>query len=413
MRLGHRLFVPALVIPFGTLALSLAQPYSPWATLDRSAFTLIALAFACFVATLAALWLTRSSPRNAVGEASRLLDALSLGRAAADAARDARRACSPRPASATRSRHIVAAAIPTDSRASHACSPIAFGMVAFTVIMGNAFAAFPVMMAGIGLPLLIGQHHAHAAALGALGMLTGYCGTLLTPMAANFNIVPAALLELRDPNGVIRAQWPTALVLLAVNFAMLWLFSPVSKREPIALVTGFAPFGGESVNPSQLIAQALHGQTIAGHRVVGATLPTEFASSLLVLNDLLKRHRPALVLAVGQAGGRAEISLERIAVNLIDARIPDNTGAQPIDIAVVENAPNAYFSTLPLKAMLAELQQAGIPAVLSHSAGTFVCNQVFFGLAHALQGGANACAAVSSMCRTCPSRRRGMRVRRA
>jgi len=159
----------------------------------------------------------------------------------------------------------------------------------------------------------------------------------------------------------------------------------VSKREPIALVTGFAPFGGESVNPSQLIAQALHGQTIAGHRVVGATLPTEFASSLLVLNDLLKRHRPALVLAVGQAGGRAEISLERIAVNLIDARIPDNAGAQPIDIAVVENAPNAYFSTLPLKAMLAGLQDAGIPAVLSHSAGTFVCNQVFFGLAHALQ----------------------------
>jgi pyroglutamyl-peptidase len=159
----------------------------------------------------------------------------------------------------------------------------------------------------------------------------------------------------------------------------------MTKRTPTALVTGFAPFGDESVNPSQLIAQELDGQTIAGHRVVGATLPTEFASSLLVLDDLLRRHRPALVLAVGQAGGRAEISLERIAVNLIDARIPDNTGAQPIDVAVVEKAPNAYFSTLPLKAILAELRQAGIPAVLSHSAGTFVCNQVFFGLAHALQ----------------------------
>jgi len=221
-RLGHGLFVPALVIPFGTLALSLAQPYSPWATLDRSAFTLIALAFACIVATLAALWLTRAHPRHAIGEASRLLDALSwaallpmllamLG--AVFAATGVGEAIA----------HLVAAAIPTQSPT--ACLfAFAFGMVAFTVVMGNAFAAFPVMMAGIGLPLLIGQHHAHAAALGALGMLTGYCGTLLTPMAANFNIVPAALLELRDPNGVIRAQWPTALALLVVNVALLWFF---------------------------------------------------------------------------------------------------------------------------------------------------------------------------------------------
>jgi len=157
------------------------------------------------------------------------------------------------------------------------------------------------------------------------------------------------------------------------------------KRAPVALVTGFAPFGGETVNPSQLIAQELHGRTIAGHRIVGATLPTEFATSLATLAELLKRHRPALVLALGQAGGRAEISLERIAVNLIDARIPDNAGAQPVDIAVVENAPNAYFSTLPVKAMLAGLRHAGIPAALSHSAGTFVCNQVFFGLADMLR----------------------------
>jgi len=157
------------------------------------------------------------------------------------------------------------------------------------------------------------------------------------------------------------------------------------KQTPgVALVTGLAPFAGETVNPSQLIAQELDGDIIAGHRIVGATLPTEFATSLVALKELLQRHKPTLVLAVGQAGGRAEISLERVAVNLIDARIADNAGAQPIDLAVVENAPNAYFSTLPLKAMLAGLQQAGIPAALSHSAGTFVCNQVFFGLAHAL-----------------------------
>lgn len=158
----------------------------------------------------------------------------------------------------------------------------------------------------------------------------------------------------------------------------------MKKREPVALVTGFAPFGGEAVNPSQLIAQALHDRTIARHRIVGATLPTEFAKSLDALEDLLDRHKPDLVLAVGQAGGRAEISLERVAINLIDARIADNAGAQPVDIRVVDNAPNAYFSTLPIKAMLAALQRADIPAALSHSAGTFVCNQVFYGLAHAL-----------------------------
>jgi uncharacterized membrane protein len=98
------------------------------------------------------------------------------------------------------------------------------GMAVFTIIMGNAFAAFPVMMAGIGLPLLITRHGANPAVLGAMGMLTGYCGTLVTPMAANFNVVPAILLELRDPYGVIRAQWPTALVLLATNLVLMSVF---------------------------------------------------------------------------------------------------------------------------------------------------------------------------------------------
>ncbi|MDE2085132.1 MAG: pyroglutamyl-peptidase I [Xanthomonadaceae bacterium] len=152
------------------------------------------------------------------------------------------------------------------------------------------------------------------------------------------------------------------------------------NRTPKALVTGFDPFGGEPVNPSQQISQALDGQIIAGHRIVGAILPTEFGASLPALEKLLRKHRPTLVLALGQAGGRAGISLERVALNLIDARIPDNAGLQPVDMAVVENAPNAYFSTLPIKAMLAALCAAGIPAALSQTAGTFVCNQVFFGL---------------------------------
>ena len=150
------------------------------------------------------------------------------------------------------------------------------------------------------------------------------------------------------------------------------------------LVTGFEPFDGETVNPSQQIARALDATTIAGHRVIGASLPTEFARALATLEELIDRHRPGLVIALGLAGGSAGISLERVAVNLIDARIPDNAGAQPVDVAVVENAPNAYFSTLPIKAMRTRLLQAGIPAAISHSAGTFVCNQVFFGLAHRL-----------------------------
>jgi len=115
---------------------------------------------------------------------------------------------------------LVAAVIPIDDRIACLLA-FAFGMVLFTVIMGNAFAAFPVMMAGIGLPLLVLRHGAHPAILGALGMLTGYCGTLLTPMAANYNIVPAVLLELSDTNAVIRAQVPTALALLVFNVVLM------------------------------------------------------------------------------------------------------------------------------------------------------------------------------------------------
>lgn len=153
---------------------------------------------------------------------------------------------------------------------------------------------------------------------------------------------------------------------------------------PVALVTGFDPFGGETVNPSFEIARALDGETIAGHRIVGAELPTDFARSLPALDALLRKHRPVLVIALGQAGGRGGISLERVAVNLIDARIADNAGMQPVDVRIVENAANAYFSTLPVKAMFAALRARQIPAELSQTAGSFVCNQVFYGLMHRL-----------------------------
>jgi uncharacterized membrane protein len=119
---------------------------------------------------------------------------------------------------------LIGQVIATDSRLVCVLA-YGLGMVLFTMIMGNAFAAFPIMTAGIGLPLLVGVHGANPAVVGALGMVTGYCGTLMTPMAANFNIVPAALLELDDHNGVIRAQVATALPLLAVNLVLMYLLA--------------------------------------------------------------------------------------------------------------------------------------------------------------------------------------------
>ena len=153
-------------------------------------------------------------------------------------------------------------------------------------------------------------------------------------------------------------------------------------NAPRVLVTGFEPFDGDGINPSREIARALHGSEIAGHRVLGAVLPTEFARAPAALEALIDRHEPTLVLALGLAASRGGLGLERVTLNWIDARIPDNAGAQPVDVPVHAGAPAAYFASLPLKAMLARLQAAGIAATLSHSAGTFVCNQVFFALAH-------------------------------
>ena len=156
------------------------------------------------------------------------------------------------------------------------------------------------------------------------------------------------------------------------------------------LLTGFDPFGGDTLNPSWLIAHALDGQTIAGHRVVATQLPTEFTASLPRLQALLAQHQPAITICLGQAGGRAALSIERIGINVDDARIPDNTGAQPIDQPVVPGGPAAYFASLPIKAMLRAVQRAGIPAEVSQTAGTFVCNHVLYGLMHLLATGHGA-----------------------
>jgi pyroglutamyl-peptidase len=152
--------------------------------------------------------------------------------------------------------------------------------------------------------------------------------------------------------------------------------------NPTVLLLGFEPFGGERINPSGEIARALDGEIVNGHRIVASILPVVFATTLPMLEALLETHRPALAIATGQAGGRFEISIERIAANLIDARIADANREQPVDEPVIADAPAAYFSTLPVKAMLARLRALGIPAALSQSAGAYVCNQAFYALAH-------------------------------
>lgn len=151
------------------------------------------------------------------------------------------------------------------------------------------------------------------------------------------------------------------------------------------LITGFEPFGGEAVNPSWEVVRQLDGVTLAGERVVALQLPCVFGEALSVLNAALEAQQPRLTIAVGQAGGRVDITVERVAINVDDARIPDNKGQQPIDEPIVAGGPAAYFSSLPVKAIVAALREQGIPASVSQTAGTFVCNHVMYGLLDALQ----------------------------
>jgi pyroglutamyl-peptidase len=160
--------------------------------------------------------------------------------------------------------------------------------------------------------------------------------------------------------------------------------SAMNTTEPALLLTGFEPFGGEDINPSWEVARALDGERIAGARVVARRLPCVFGEASAVLSQAVADLRPGLALALGQAAGRSDFSLERVAINIDDARIPDNAGAQPIDAPVIPGAPAAYLARLPIKAMVAALREAGFPASVSNSAGTFVCNHVFFGLMHEL-----------------------------
>jgi pyroglutamyl-peptidase len=150
------------------------------------------------------------------------------------------------------------------------------------------------------------------------------------------------------------------------------------------LLTGFEPFGGDSVNPTEEIAREINDATIARHKVVGALLPCVFGAAIKELKHQVKLHDPELVICLGLAAGRGSITPERVAINVEDARIPDNAGQQPIDRPIVKDGPVAYWSTLPIKAIVQELRKREIPAEISQSAGTFVCNHVFYGLMHDL-----------------------------
>jgi uncharacterized membrane protein len=222
-RLGNKLFVPALAIPVVTMLGTVSAHYlviGGTPLLDPKNTTLVSLGIGCVVALGLACWLTRESPVQGIRESRRLTDALGwalvlpqmlgmLGLVFSDAGVGKAVA------------HVTTTYINMDLRFI-AVLVYVVGMALFTVIMGNGFAAFPVMTGGVGVPVLVGIYHADPAVMAAIGMLSGYCGTLLTPMAANFNIVPAALLELPDKNAVIRVQVPTALTLLACNVFLLY-----------------------------------------------------------------------------------------------------------------------------------------------------------------------------------------------
>ncbi|WLH77632.1 MULTISPECIES: pyroglutamyl-peptidase I [unclassified Pseudomonas] len=153
------------------------------------------------------------------------------------------------------------------------------------------------------------------------------------------------------------------------------------------LLTGFEPFDQAPVNPSWEAARQLDGMLLDdGVQIVARRLPCAFATAGDCLAQLIAELQPVMVIATGLGPGRSDISIERVAINVNDARIPDNLGAQPIDTAVVVGGPAAYFSTLPIKAMVKAVREAGIAASVSQTAGTFVCNQVFYLLQHALVG---------------------------
>ena len=223
-RFGNKLFLPALIIPFTAFAGTLLFTYTPLkdsGLIDPKSVTLVLLGLGVIIALVVCYAWLRPPAVAAVDEGSRLADAIgwalvlpqmlaSLGAVFAAAGVGA-------------TIGAIASAIIPHGSIFLAVLLYALGMVIFTMIMGNAFAAFPVMVTAIGVPILIQQNGGNPAVIGAVGMLAGFCGTLMTPMAANFNIVPAALLELKNQYAVIKAQVPTAIPLLIANILILYV----------------------------------------------------------------------------------------------------------------------------------------------------------------------------------------------
>ena len=144
------------------------------------------------------------------------------------------------------------------------------------------------------------------------------------------------------------------------------------------LLTGFDPFGGESINPAwEAVKRVI---ATAGAELIRLEVPTVFGRSITTVLTSMRLHRPDVVVCVGQAAGRSEITPERVAINIADASIPDNEGNRPCDTPIYPDGENACFSTLPVKAMVEAIKAAGLPASLSNTAGTFVCNQLMYGL---------------------------------
>ena len=221
-RLGNKLFIPALAIPLITMVGTLSAKYLVFGgtpLLDPKNTTLVSLGIGCVIALGLACWLTRETPMQGLRESHRLIDALGwalvlpqmlgmLGLVFSDAGVGKAVA------------YVTTTYINMDIKFI-AVAVYVIGMALFTVIMGNGFAAFPVMTGGVGVPVLVHHFGGDPAVMAAVGMLSGYCGTLMTPMAANFNLVPAALLEI-DKNAVIKAQVPTGVLLLLVNVFLLY-----------------------------------------------------------------------------------------------------------------------------------------------------------------------------------------------
>lgn len=147
------------------------------------------------------------------------------------------------------------------------------------------------------------------------------------------------------------------------------------------LVSGFDPFGGEKINPA-IEAVKLLSDEIKGNEVIKIEIPTVIGKSVDKLKEKIAEVKPNVVISVGQAGGREDITVERVAINVDDCRIKDNEGNQPIDEKIAEDGPDAYLLTLPIKAIVENIKSANIPASVSNTAGTFICNHVAYGMAH-------------------------------